>query len=185
MTETRRRLPAARIATKTIVGAADEGKTSPQLGERSAIAPEYTAARGEADDERHPQRELRRRRHRRPDRVEVDVRDRPRPLRRAAPLHAARARVPRDQPAHALGAAADAGARGDRDPTQLPRVAAARRVRADAEGARAAPDRERDAQVRPLVARRGAARRLARNRRLRALSLVRPPPRGNESPRPA
>src|SRR3954447_24590225 len=140
MIETRRRSPAKRIATKRIVGAADEGKTVVAIRTRSVAAREYTAARGEADDERHPQRELCRRRHRRPDRVEVDVRDRPRPFRGAAPLHAARARVPRDQPADAVGAAADAGARRDRDPPQLPEVAAARRVRADAEGARTAPD---------------------------------------------
>src|SRR5215213_3166567 len=141
MTETRRRLAAARIATKRIVAAADDGKTVAEIRGRPPIPPEYTAARDEADDERRPQRELCRRRHRRADRVEVDVGDRPRPLRGGAPLHAARARLPGDHPAHSFVAASDAGARVDRVPPQLPVVAAARRVRAYGEGTRAAPDR--------------------------------------------
>ncbi len=59
---------------------------------------------------------------------------RPRPLRGPAPVHPARARLPRHQPAHALGAPAHARAGGDRLAPQLPGVAAARRVRADRKG---------------------------------------------------
>src|SRR5581483_323230 len=56
--------------------------------------------------------------------------------------------VSRDQPANALGAARHAGTTGRCDPPQLSGIAAARRVRADGEGTRAAADHPRDAEVR-------------------------------------
>src|SRR2546430_3801940 len=86
-------------------------------------------------------------------RREVDRGACPRPLGGAAPLHRARALVFGNQPADALGAAARAGARGHRRPSQLPRVAASRRVRADREGRGAPADHRGDAPLRAHLAR--------------------------------
>jgi hypothetical protein len=67
-------------------------------------------------------------------RLEVDRAHRPRPLRRPTPVHRARALVRGHQPAHVGRAAALARVGGDRRAAELPGVAAARRVRADAKG---------------------------------------------------
>ena len=84
---------------------------------------------------------------------------------------AARARVRGHQPAHARRAAPLARGGGDRRPSELRRVAAARRVRADREGRRAEADHRRDAALRARVARlRGA---LALTRSPRGLSPAR------------
>src|SRR4051812_37649354 len=86
------------------------------------------------------------------DRLEMDGADRPRPLRRAAPLHRTGARVPRHQPPDALRAAAHAGGAGHLPPRQLSRVAAACRVRTDRQGPLDAADHRGDADVRARVA---------------------------------
>src|SRR3954469_22191815 len=98
---------------------------------RSSLSSCDTAGRGyydsgDAYDGRDPRLGLLLgRRVRRDPRREVDRGARPRSLRGAAPLHRARALLPRDQPTHALGAATGAGAGGARRATELRRVAAA------------------------------------------------------------
>src|SRR5262249_24461060 len=96
-----------------------------------------------------------------------------RPLRRAAAVHRARARVPGDQPADALRAPAHAGARRDRRPRELPRVPAPGRVPADQQGRRPPPAQRGDAYLWPRLADRRArprARRPASPRRRPLLS---------------
>ncbi len=83
------------------------------------------------------------------DRVrQVDAAARARPRRGPLALLRARTLARRNQPAHALAAPARARGGGDRRAPHVPRGAAARRVRADREGARAAADHRRHARLR-------------------------------------
>src|SRR5262245_20608101 len=154
----------AAIPSKTVVAAPCYRKSGPTgraagrpedcFRTTSATTDSVTLVTDErAADERGPRRDvLRRRRDVRADRAEVDGADRARPLRGPSPLQRAGARVPRHQPAHAVGAAAHARGAGHLPPRELSRVAAARRVRADREGTLDAADHRGDAHLRPRVA---------------------------------
>src|SRR5919204_1421508 len=151
---------------------ADAGSS---IRSRSSLSTWDTAARAyydsvDAHDGRHPRLGLLLGRGLRGDpRREVDGGARPRPLGGAAPLLRARALLPRNQPADALRAATGARAGGDPRPPQLPGVAAARRVQADAEGRGPAADHRGDEPLRARLAPRGrSATRLARPKTCRA-----------------
>ena len=92
---------------------------------------------------------------------QVDAAARPRPGRGPLALLRARALARGHQPAHALAAPARARGGGHRRAPHVPRGAAARRVRADREGPRAAADHRGHALVRPSVAGRGRRGRVA------------------------
>ena len=96
--------------------------------------------------------------HRGDHRRQVDGAARARALGGPTAVHPDRAFLRRDQPAHAGRAASLARGRGDRDPSQLRRIATAGRVRTDREGHRAPPADRRDAPLRPPVARLRRAR---------------------------
>ena len=129
--------------------------------DRRAGDPTVQSGRGHTHDAADPRgADLLGRRSRGDRRVQVDGPDRPRPLRGPPAVHRALALVRRDQPANARRAPALARDGGDGPAPQLPGVAAARRVRAHPQGTGAAPDRPRDAAVRPRVARLRAARPL-------------------------
>src|SRR5437588_3344234 len=116
--------------------------------------------KSDANDEPRPRDDLMRGRRVRGDhRREVDGTPRPRPLGGPSPFLPARALVPRHLAPNALRTFAGARRRGNRRATQLPGVAAARRVRADRQGPIAAPDHRCDARVRPRL---GALHTLSR-----------------------
>src|SRR6266446_6374830 len=119
------------IASKRIVPASDGIKFVAFVSIAMARRPGYTAAHEETNHERRPRPRLRRRGHGRADRVEVDAADRPRPLGGPPAVHAARARLPGDQPADAVGASRHARAPGCRYPPQLSGISPSRRLRTD------------------------------------------------------
>src|SRR5712692_905965 len=139
------------IASKRIVQASDGIKFVAFVSIATGGRPEYTAVHEEANHERRPRPRLRRRGDGGGDRIEVDAADRPRPVGGPPAVHAARARLSRHQPADAVGAPRHARAPGRRDPPQLPGVSAPRRLRADRQGASAAPDHPRDAPLRACL----------------------------------
>src|SRR5262249_5561973 len=105
---------------------------------------------------------------------QVDAAGDPRPRRRLAALLRARALARGDQPADAVAAPARARGARDRRPQDLPRGAAAGRVRADAEGQGARAADRGHALVRPPVAVRGRRQQGLRRRRGRLAALPDP-----------